>query len=187
MHEILTRWTGGYSATEMVSVMYFKDLAPIESCRDYLADFWTDVATQLHSGYTWSIDTEGRSIAPSTGKTTGVWQHPQALTGNGGVGVGGPVGNASMVLFQWRTGVYLNGREVRGRTFVPGLSFERTVGGELSPTARNGLKNAALTHLVDPSILQIWSRPRGTTPGTVHDVTNAGVWNELAVLRGRRA
>nr|CRY94838.1 hypothetical protein [uncultured prokaryote] len=186
MHEILTRWTGGYSATEMVSVMYFKDLAPIEECREFLADFWTDVATVLHSGYTWTIDTEGRSISPTSGKTTGIWQHPLAYTGNGGVGVGGPVSNASMVLFQWRTGTYQNGREVRGRTFVPGLSNEETVGGELDSAARSQLVLAARTHLVTPGVLQIWSRPRGTTPGSVHEVTNAGVWNELAVLRGRR-
>ena len=187
VQEILTRWSGGLSASEMVSVMYFGDLVPIADARGLLADFWTAVSAELDESYTWSIDTEGRQIAPATGQTVGVWQSPLPLAGNGGVGFTYPVSNASMVLFQWRTGVYRNGREVRGRTFIPGLATNRTLGGELDPAARVRLRAAAQTELAETGALGIWSRPRESAPGEFYEVTNAGVWNELAVLRGRRA
>lgn len=187
MLEVLTRWAGSYSAAEMVTVTYFDDEFGIEQARTDLAALWTGVSPLLHSSYTWTVDTIGREIDHITGSTQGLWSEATARTGTGGVGVDGPVANASMLLLQWRTGAYISGRELRGRSFIPGLAVGNLVGGELRPTARATATTAAQAMADAASAFVIWRRPTVSTPGQIRNVTTGTVWNELGVLRGRRA
>lgn len=186
MFEVLTRWSGSYSAEEMVTVMYFDESVAVDFARDALADLWQAVGPLLHSSYTWTIDQTGRIMTAETGKTTALWTDPLVRTGVGGVGIDGPVSNASMLLLQWRTGDYVDGRELRGRSFVPGLSTTNLVGGEVRDTARATAANAADALAKSDQGFCIWRRPKDGSPGSTRPVQTGNAWREMAVLRGRR-
>nr|CRY94144.1 hypothetical protein [uncultured prokaryote] len=186
MFEVLTRWSGSYSAEDMVTVMYFDESVEVDFARDELSVLWQAIGPLLHSSYTWKIDHTGRVMSPETGKTTALWNDPMVRTGVGGVGIDGPVSNASMLLLQWRTGNYVDGRELRGRSFIPGLSTTNLVGGEVRDTARVTAANAADALAKSSQGFCIWKRPKEGSPGSIGTVKTGDAWREMAVLRGRR-
>jgi hypothetical protein len=186
MYEVLTRWSGSNAADSMVTVMNFTDAVPISDIRGTLADFWTTVSNQLSASTTWSIDESGREFDAASGQTTGLWSDPAAKSGAGSVTGDGPVSNASMMLLQWRTGLYRNGRELRGRSFIPGLAVNRLTGGEVSNATRAAIQTSLNSNIIANGYLEIWSRPKGGSPGTSATVVAGTIWNEMAVLRGRR-
>lgn len=186
MIEVLVRWTGTSMAQSMVSVLNFTNAPGPEATRDAVQAWLEAMAPRLHENVSWEVETSGRDFDAGTGQTTALWTDPRPLTGAGAVKSGESVANATMVLLQWRTGIYKDGREMRGRTFIPGLNTLSLDDGELGATAR-GIFLAAAQGLVDSGVgLSVWSRPKDGTPGSSAPVTIAGVWNELAVLRSRR-
>lgn len=187
MYEILTRWEGPNMPNGMVTVMNFDEFTPPEGYREDLETFWTAVGARIHSSFRWTVEPVGRIFNEATGQTTGIWADPRVKTGVGTGTSGGQVANATMVLFQWRTGVYKNGRELRGRTYVPGLLSNQVVGGELQPSSATALATAAQEFVDASPGFHIWSRPKNGTSGSSEQVVSGTVWNELAVLRSRRA
>lgn len=96
-------------------------------------------------------------------------------------------------LVQYVTGVYVDGRQVRGKTFLPGITIDqsenpgRPTAGYLSGT----LAQAAL--YVNAGVgAAIYSRPRKATQtlparaGSIHAISGHFTWSQWAVLRGRR-
>lgn len=187
MFEILTRWEGPNMPNGMVTVMNFDEFTPVSDHREALEELWTAVGARVHSSFRWTVEAGGRIFDATTGQTTGVWSDPVVRTGVGTGTSGTQVANATMVLFQWRTGVYQNGRELRGRTYVPGLLSNQVVGGELQPSAVAALGTAAQDFVTGSPGFHIWSRPKNGTSGSSANVATGTVWNELAVLRSRRA
>lgn len=186
MRQILTRWTVPQASGTITTVMNFDVLVDITLQRDALEDFWTAISGSLPTAVTWSIDQEGRELSPSTGELIGTWLDPRAMEGAGGAGDQSSVSNATQVLVQWHTGTIANGRFLRGRTFIPGFGAGSLLGGELLPAERAATIASATAFIASNAGLQVWSRPTGARPGQAAYVTRADVWNELAVLRGRR-
>ena len=185
MREIITRWTtpagGGF-----VSVMYFEEGPAVADQRTALGTLWAGIGQQLATSVSWEVQTTGRVIDPTNGEVTGDWSEPTARAGSGTASSAQPVSDATQVLIQWRTGYRLASREVRGRTYVPGLDFGGVNQGNLNPTRRASMAGFAQTFATDSAGLVVWHRPKSLVPGSSYAVTASGVWSELAVQRGRR-
>jgi hypothetical protein len=87
------------------------------------------------------------------------------------------------MLIKWRTGIYLAGREIRGRTFIPGLDAFTNAEGVVDTTVHDALSDDLATWLGGLSAPPlIWSRTHGDSAA----VAAAEVWDQFAVLRSRR-
>lgn len=101
---------------------------------------------------------------------------------------GGIVGPAGAVV-NWLTATVVNGRRLRGRTFLVPLaasSFESD--GTLSGSRLNTLSNAAAVLSGDgfATNFGVWSKPRNGQPGAFGSVTAHRIPDMAAVLRSRR-
>lgn len=91
---------------------------------------------------------------------------------------------ANQVLVHWRTGIYVNRRELRGRTNIPCISEAgSTNSGQVEPsviTAYNALGNALISN--PDCVFIVWSKKNGEW----REVFAAQTWDQFAVLRSRR-
>lgn len=185
MREIITRWTGQNSPGGL-SIMYFNETAATATeQRAALQAFWTGIKGNLTSTTSWSIDPEGREINEANGTLVGAWADGAARVGSGTIS-SRPVPNASQLLFRWATADVVNGRRIKGRTFVPGFAAELSDGGEVSPAYVATMSTAATNFVFANVGFGVWHRPGEVTGGSHHSATAGSCWRELAVQRGRR-
>lgn len=130
---------------------------------------------------TYKVDPTCVAMDESSGAIIGAF----GISGTTGAGnvVGESIPFACQALAQLRTNVYVNGREIRGRLFIPGLTESQVTNGVVSSAALSGL-NAAFGALVADADADyvVWSRRNGQDS----PVTAVTVWEQLAVLRSRR-
>jgi hypothetical protein len=147
------------------------------------ATFLAAIEDAVSGTLSWTINTEAEFVDPVTGQVTGVETTP------GGTGVGDAAGDmlspASQGLLRWRTGIFANGKEIRGRTFIPGPT--ETVNLEGHPSdgyfpVVNEAASALITGSAGAGGLCIWSRTNGETALVI----SGSCWNQWAVLRSRR-
>lgn len=173
-------WTG-------VSTFYAaQDGGSVTDQRVALNSFCQDLMDISPSTTNYEVTQAGNNLDDATGQVVQSWTDPAARSGFGLL-TEEPVPDASQGLIQWRTSEYRGGREVRGRTFIPGLGVSVLEGGELSAAAI-GQINVAAANLVTPSVgFGVWKRPVGGAGGELVPLSAGTAWTELAVLRGRRS
>jgi hypothetical protein len=112
---------------------------------------------------------------------------PSVDTGAGGTTEAPP---AVAALMQLRTGTFIAGRRVRGRTFVSPLSGSAvTSDGVLANTEHDALVAGAVACLAGldaGDLWVVWHRPKEGAGGSVAPITSVTVPYMLAVLRSRR-
>ena len=185
MREVLTDITTP-SGSGKVAVMYFDETQPADPQTAAVQAFWSGIAPQLDQAFRFRVRSNGRLVDEATGQLQGFWSGV-GYTEVTGQGSGGAVADATQVLVRWRTGVVRNGREVRGRTFIPGLNRVNLASGNIGEAYRSAIEVEANDFLTTTSIgFGVWARPKAGSPGALVQVTDADVWSELAVLRRRR-
>lgn len=178
-------WTGVQGAP-WLTTLYFDELSgSAQQAATAVADFIGALEPVIVNDANWSLEPDVALIAPTTGdlvSVTGV----TAASGSGSE-TGSQLAGATQGLIRWTTGQVVNGRILRGRTFVPGPSEIMNDDGRPNTTystpvqaAADGLLAAAAAELV------IWHRPTDSELGTFESVQAGSVWNEWAVLRSRR-
>lgn len=182
--EILVDWTTP-AGNEHRNVMYFDATLSIGAQRTALSTFLTAVKASLSNQVSYSIEQSGRVLDDATGALVGSWSQATALTGSGGSATQ-PVADATQILFRWFTPSIVNGRFLKGRTFIPGLFSGGLSGGNLLAAQVTGLSAAANTFANDPAGFGVWHRPSQGAGGDFVLTTSGSVWSELAVLRRRR-
>lgn len=150
-----------------------------------LAAFWEDCSVTQNTAVGWSIQTGGREMDEVTGGLTGLWSEPTPYTGNGDAS-GQKVADSTQALIRWQTTTIRRGRFLQGRSFLPGVAVSQLSDGNLGNGAVGTLQTSATLLVVGEVGLSVWGRPVQGAPGVLAPVTQASVWNELAVLRGRR-
>ena len=148
---------------------------------DRVRDFWDATKGMQVTGLSTTVQGLVDEIDPATGAI--VAAHPvtsRVVNANGGPA---PAAWATQGLIRWRTGYYLGGRQVQGKTFVPGMLAAQIVGGRPSSNILTAFTNAAnaLVGTGAPPLV-IWSRKHGVNV----EVQNGSPWTEFAVLRSRR-
>jgi len=125
--------------------------------------------------------TEVARIDPTTGDLVGL--DPVTVAQQVFTGAGDPLPAATSLLLRWRTGEYVGGREIRGRTNIPRMQELDNTGGVPSATLVSTWAARLATFLAaSDSIHVVWSPKNGVWAPT----TSNSVWAQWAVLRSRR-
>lgn len=143
--------------------------------------FWNDCRVYMTTGATIASEAEVASVDALTGEVTGIDQTtPFSVTGASSAD---PLPPTVQGVVRWRTGTFVGGREIRGRTFIPGLTEAYSTNGVPTAGFLSGVQTAAAGLIADAnSDLCIWSRAHQNDPLAV----TASVWNQFGVLRSRR-
>lgn len=188
----------GVAGSPWYSNLYFRDDGgtPVANAASTaVATFWGSLNAQMLQGTTYTVQPE----IPRIDDTTGQIQEMTTSTVKTANSVSGaePLPFASQGLIRWTTGSYVDGRQVRGRTFVPALLEGSNANGVPNSTLQTVMLNAANALIADAgTILVVWHRPKYTSvpgsppvlerPGSSANVSAASVWGQWAVLRSRR-
>jgi hypothetical protein len=149
----------------------------------------TSVRTVVAAGVLMNVQQQVDQIDPATGNLVGGFTTPlgSGQTGSGSASFA-PTGSA--VLGQLLTAVVIDGRRVRGRTFMPPTGASQLLGtGDPSNGTRSTLTTALGllgTTIVTPLTNVVWHRPRGGSGGSQVAVNGYAAWSKMAVLRSRR-
>lgn len=180
-------WTG-FTGAPGYSNFYFNDALTGAQCNTAAAAIRTffaavnstlpNIATVQVGTVAWIHDTGG----PLTGTVT-VSTPGSSVAGTGGTNYAGGVG----YVVHWLTGVYLNGRQLRGKTFmVPATTAVFGPDGTVNATALTTIQNAVNAFVGMAGVVPVvWSNPPGPT-GTAYSMTGGSVQDRTAVMRSRR-
>jgi hypothetical protein len=172
---------GGGLATHYFDYPSSAAQTALDAATSLWGQFCTYMCPDLHVVADAIVD----QVDPADGAIFGVTAcSPESLAG---ASANDCITQASQMLVQWRTGQYLNGREVRGRTFVPGVTENYSTSGELAPAVLASLP-ANLDAFINASgaVPVIWHRPGPHGAGSAVPIALGTLWTEFAVLRGRR-
>jgi hypothetical protein len=192
---LTTEWGGSARGLPYFSTHYFEGntTTEAESAIAALAAFWGGIEGNLTNALNWAVSGDVEFVDEVTGDLEGLTGvNPASGAGSSGAD---ELPWTAQGLIRWRTGIVSDGRELRGRTFVPGLTEASTDNGALTGSTVTALFNAA-DALVDSTTadLLVWRRPRPDLPppalparaGLTAVVASTSVWPQLAVLRSRR-
>jgi hypothetical protein len=201
---VTTLITGNLVSGGGINTMYFDAAGGgAGDAATAVGDFWGDFLTYLSDDVTFTVQPEVEEVNEVNGAVTGV----VAVTGSATTGPSAAewLPPAMQALVRFRTGEFVDGREIRGRVFIPG--FVETINDNGAPAAAllTQLQTAANTLITDSADMVIWQRPRearGVIPpgpghpnglpaqdqrdGSFARVTTASVWSKWAILRSRR-
>lgn len=151
---------------------------------DAVGAFWTAVSSAVSADASWATEAEVAVMDETTGNIS------QILTVTPTTGAGVAAGNllspATQGLVRWRTGQFIGGREIRGRTFIPAATVGSNSDGVPSAAYQTDLQGAADALNAANVAFAIWHRPSPASAGVAHEVISQSVWNKWAVLRSRR-
>lgn len=165
--------------------LYFGGLTAGEAqaAADAARAFWDDFAATLVGTFTANVESDVASVNPATGQTVEVFNTttlPIAFTA-----AGDALPNATQGLIRLRTGDFVNGRELRGRIFIPRWPEAASAAGVPmagSITLMDDAVNALIAAGSAAGDLAVYS----TTHRQFSLVTSGNAWTEWAVLRSRR-
>lgn len=150
-----------------------------DTAADALHTWYEGVNGFCSDDATFDIDPVAREIDPTSGVTLGLasvtWS---AVVPGAGAGVRGP--DASAVLVAHDTGVFINGRRLQGRTFLPYPSLSVLGEGQIAALALGTFQDAldlAQSTLTFGSMV-IWHRP--------HPILGAGSTAPISASTVRR-
>lgn len=181
INECRVTWDG-WSGGPGVSTFYGDDVATMRSA---LGDFVAAIDELIPGQITVTVPNEGRVIDDLTGDLVSYWvdgvpiQDSNALT----QAFAAPAG----ACINWLTNGVVQGRSVRGRTFIaPLYASAYETDGSLVTGTLTILRNAAAA-LAASGTISIWSRPRVGLPGSHHLVQSSRVSDRVSILTSRRA
>lgn len=183
MIRVRTQFQGPPGAPYLSTLFFGGDLAGADAANTAVGFFWGAIDNELAIGLSWATLGTVDEVDPVTGKTTAATVvTPQV--GTGSVTPSNYAPQATQGLIQWRTNTFVNGREVRGRTFVPGIGATRvSASGKPVGSLTTAMANAAATLIAAAgSDLVVWSKRNGVA----YSALVGTAWNDFAVLRSRR-
>lgn len=152
-----------------------------------LSAFFTSIKNQFPAPLTWTVPNSGDLIDDATGDLTGAW------SGSGGTAVASSSSGAYMAgtgaYVQWNTGSIVNGRRLKGRTFLCPIKSDNADSAGVISSASHAVLDPALATLVAAGKVMVWHRP--TTPGGTDGVAivagSASVAPNVTSLTTRRS
>jgi hypothetical protein len=182
LRRVKVNYTGASVTGPAVSRFHFTTaLGSDQSCVDAVAAYFEAIDGQLSGTLSWASDSLVEYFDIATGETQSLGS-TTPFTGTGS-GDGQQLPLTTQGLISWRTGAYLAGREIRGRTFVPGFTETGSDAGRPTSGVISAMVNAAAALVAETDIdFVVWTK----THGTAAVVVGADVWSEWASLRSRR-
>lgn len=145
--------------------------------------FWDHLANALRTDMVWRGGLEVELVDVATGQTTDTFGVPANTVEFSGTLE--PLPPANQALIRLRTSVFENGRRLRGRIFVPGVTEGFTTTGKVgagSLTLLQDAGNLLLTEASGAGGLAVYS----VTHRVVAGVDSCSPWDDFAVQRSRR-
>lgn len=176
----------GPTGTPWFNRMYFDEAGgTAQQAAAAAGAFWGAVDALIRDDVTWTTGTEVEELNVATGVLSSV-NAITAVTGTGG-DTTTDMATVLQGLVSWRTGTIVGGRELRGRTFIPGLTQNVNTAGLLSTAAQTAWQTAANNLIADAnSNFVIWHRPVNGSGGGAASVASASVTRKFSVMRSRR-
>lgn len=173
----------GVAGSPYYSAFYFSGTGAAQGAiaHERVHGFWTALGGVITTAMTTTTQGDVEEIDEATGQVIAVY--PVTPSGRVGGATGDLLPFATQGLIQLRTGTFINGRELRGRIFIPGAVEGAQTTGQPAGAYRTTLQTAAdgLVGTTGPQLL-IYSR----THRTSSTVKAATAWTQWAVLRSRR-
>lgn len=180
-----TQWDG-IPGSPYFTVLHFEgtDAAEASAVHALTVELWDAMANYRTSIMTGQVLPEVEVVDVATGNVTATFAEPTAPVAAGTSGARQPYVVQGLV--QARTGVYDAGREIRGRTFLPGTIDASDTDGVPSSAYITAISAIWSTFLTDGTTAGvppvIWSPTKGLSA----PVAFYTVWNQWAILRSRR-
>lgn len=176
-------WTGFTGSPGVSTFYYFGSIDPASALRT----MFNAIGVYLPISVRLSFPTSGDTIDDTTGKVNGTFSASSVsdVVGQDAGVFAAPVG----ALLRWRTGTVINGRKVRGETFiVPLVASAFQTDGSLGSTPLAALQAAVTTYVgTAAGLAQVIYRRPGSVGGAGHvAVTGGTVPDKAVVLRSRR-
>jgi hypothetical protein len=174
----------------MVSTMYFDSTATDPpTAASAVSDFWDALAPLLGTALAYQVEGTCEFIQDTTGNLVGSDTTGTFAAENGSAG-GNLLPYATQGLIRWGTGAIVNGRVLKGRTFIPGLTEDANTAGYPLAATVTAINVAAGDFIAAAAGFGVWSRPVATGPhtraGAFHNAYTWSTWGQFAVLRSRR-
>lgn len=174
----------GLQGGPYLNTMYYNVVGGLTAANAHActATFWNAIKGSIVAGASIVIEGEVASIDILTGNVTSIT--PVTPTTVASTSGGDALPWVSQGLIRLRTGTYVNGREVRGRWFIPGAVETNNDVGRPNSTYVTLLNNAVAAVIADATTdLMVYSKKnRDAVP-----VVSGSAWGEWASLRSRRA
>ena len=182
MFRVKTSLVGGPGGDQLTT-MFFRDdgVLTAQHAADAVRLFWNQVQPDISSAYTAHILSEVDRVDVATGQPTDAVNTTTLPVVMGDAG--DPLPWQTQGLVEYTTGIYLAGRQVRGKTFIPGPTETRnTAGVPVASYITDG--NSAISTLVGDvlSDFGVYSRKHRAFV----TVTGGSTWPKWSVLRSRR-
>lgn len=160
-----TVWNG-VAGAPYYSNLYFTDDGTLATAQDALVAtnfFFSALTGNIQQDCDYIIEGNVARIDDVTGALVGAWGGTQGA--GGGTYVGDTLPRQVQALCQWNTGVVVNGRFLRGRTFIPCIGEPiNSPGGVPSAAFVASITTAAATLIADAgNELRVWSRTHGVS------------------------
>jgi len=195
LYKVVTRFTGA-QGSPWLNVLHFDATSPLaaQDAADAASDFWGAADALMDTSVSWSVDPTVVEFDETDGTPTGF----HAVSGGSGTGAVSDISlpYAAQGLLRLFTNQVVNGHQVRGRIFIPGLTRNNLGEGVLNSAAITALNTAGAALIADSaSGFMIWAREvtaenatenSPERPGSAHLVTSASTASQFAVLRRRR-
>lgn len=195
MFRVITRITGAQGSPWLNTLYFDADgSGTAQQAASAAATFWGAVDAFMDSSSSWVQDPTVVQVSEADG-TPELFLTVTTGSGTGAVSdISLPY--ATQALIRLFTADVVNGHQVRGRIFVPGITRNNLGEGVPNSALISGLDAAAAALIADAnSTLQVWARPvtaAQSTPnrperlGNGMDVTSASTSPQFAVLTSRR-
>ena len=182
LYRVRTAITGGVGGNELSTHFFDATTGTAQDAADAVRAFWVDLRLRIHGAYTMTVEPLVYTIDSTTGlATAAVGTSTVAVTGGDG---NSPIPAANQGLIRWHTGLFVAGRELQGKTFIPGVTGNSSSG--LVPNAGYVADlNTAGSNLASsgPITFGIYSRRHHTFA----QASSGNAWTQFAVLRSRRS
>lgn len=146
-----------------------------------VATLFDGLKSVLTSQATYHVLPEIEQVDPVTGNITAVYSATEVVAAGTWGSNTSPSGTC--LVLRWRTGVFVNGRELRGRSFISGLGTIAE-GSALVPSGViTDVQNAQAAYLgAAPLSASVYS----PTHGQEAEIVTATCWNRFGLMRSRR-
>lgn len=184
----------GVAGSPCYTNLYFGPGATAPEAQSAVIDFWSDYTPISAGGADFNIEGTILRVESTTGEIQGAEVLDDEHLGSEFTLEIGPPGTQGLIA--WKTGSYLNGRSVGGRTFIPAVAETQNNLGAPNSTFQTVLASMVQTLLLSPAgqYFGIYSRPVYTRigvpvlqrPGAFSVVATGSPLNQWSSLRTRR-
>lgn len=181
LYRVRTIFTG-VPGTPWYSNQYFDEAGgTAQQAANVVKNFWSGLAAYFPTTVTATVQALVDQVDPGTNTIIGSTSTTTVSVPGGGTGQ--PLPWASQGNIRLRTGVYINGRQLVGRIFFPGLTQASIASGLVNGATISALNSGVAAMIADAnSALVVYSRLQGRW----ETVVSADTAQEFAVLKSRR-